>query len=175
MTEKWRKLPGYGGRYEVSDQGKVRCLNFGAREGRAVTISQWQDPDGYLRAKVTPLGENRAPRPVHSLVLESFVGPCPEGLVCRHLNGDRRDNRLENLSWGTVQENTDDRQTHGTSARGERQGSARLTREAVLRLRALARRGTSWADLAKRFGVSDEAARKAALGLTWAHVPGALS
>lgn len=37
--------------------------------------------------------------PVYRLVLESFVGPCPEGYAVHHLDGDTTNNSLENLSW----------------------------------------------------------------------------
>jgi hypothetical protein len=44
--------------------------------------------------------------PVHRLVLLAFMGPCPKGMGCRHvnvrhLNGVRNDNRIENLCWNT--------------------------------------------------------------------------
>ena len=42
---------------------------------------------------------------VHRLVLEAFVGQCPEGFECNHKNRDRSDNRLENLEWVTHIEN----------------------------------------------------------------------
>ena len=46
-------------------------------------------------------------RYVHVLVLEAFRGPRPAGGVTLHANDDPADNRLENLSWGTPQENMD--------------------------------------------------------------------
>ena len=51
---------------------------------------------------------------IHRLVLETFVGPCPGGMECRHLNGDPSDNCLENLQWGTRSENRYDSVRHGT-------------------------------------------------------------
>lgn len=42
---------------------------------------------------------------VHRLVLETFVGPCPEGMECDHVNRDRSDNRLQNLRWVTSVDN----------------------------------------------------------------------
>lgn len=53
---------------------------------------------------------------VHKLILETFVGLAPEGMECRHLNGDAGDNRLVNLAWGTRKENHDDSIRHGTAS-----------------------------------------------------------
>ena len=50
----------------------------------------------------------------HRLVLETYIGPCPKGMECRHLNGNRQDNRLDNLKWGTHSENQQDAVRHGT-------------------------------------------------------------
>ena len=42
---------------------------------------------------------------VHRLVLETFVGPCPDGMECDHVNRNRSDNRLQNLRWIPHNEN----------------------------------------------------------------------
>ena len=42
---------------------------------------------------------------VHHAVLLAWVGPCPEGCQCDHLNGINTDNRLCNLQWVTNAEN----------------------------------------------------------------------
>lgn len=52
-------------------------------------------------------------RTVHQLMCESFFGPRPEGYVARHLNDMPADNRIENLKWGTVSENCQDRVKNG--------------------------------------------------------------
>ena len=57
---------------------------------------------GYQSMVVRLGGKNRS---VHSLVLETFCGPRPKGMVGMHLNGDPGDNRLSNLAWGTQQKN----------------------------------------------------------------------
>lgn len=59
-------------------------------------------------------------RSVHTLVLEAFVGPRPEGAVCRHLNGNPKDNRLANLAWGTPGENRRDTVKHGNDPRASK-------------------------------------------------------
>lgn len=112
----WRPAPGYEGRYEVSDQGEVRSLVSGR------PLTPYRDRGGYLR--VGPRSDRQKKRsiPVHRLVLEAFIGPRPAGLVVRHLNGDRNDNSLPNLTYGTPAENAQDSLRHGTNA-NSRKGS----------------------------------------------------
>lgn len=49
---------------------------------------------------------------VHRLLLETFVGSCPPGMECRHLDGNKLNNNLDNLIWGTHQENAQDNVKH---------------------------------------------------------------
>jgi hypothetical protein len=51
---------------------------------------------------------------VHRLVLAAFVGPCPEGMEVRHLDGNPANTRLANLRYGTHSENELDKVRHGT-------------------------------------------------------------
>lgn len=98
----WRAVPGYEGKYEVSDDGQVRSLR------RNITLRAATTPLGYKY--VALCGKTRR---VHQLVLEGFVGPRPDGLITRHLNGKPGDNRLENLAYGTMKENAADALAHG--------------------------------------------------------------
>lgn len=59
--------------------------------------------------------KKRHPKLVHRLVLEAFVGPCPEGKEGAHINGIPGDNRLSNLKWATHKENETHKIEHGTS------------------------------------------------------------
>ena len=109
--ERWLQVPGYAGRYEVSDAGRVasyatgkrKIMDLGTFEGR------------YRRVGFTHPGQkNPTGELIHQLVLRVFVGPRPKGLVVRHLNGDAFDNRLTNLAYGTPAQNTRDSIDHGT-------------------------------------------------------------
>ena len=73
------------------------------------------------------------------LILEAFVGPCPEGMECRHLDDNGLNNQLSNLAWGTKKENAADRKRNGHEVRlsGERNGWARFSCENILELRDL--------------------------------------
>jgi hypothetical protein len=104
--ENWRPVPGYEGMYEVSDLGRIR----NARRGNILALDVIKI--GYPVAQLCKAG-TRSRFPVHRLVLTAFVGPKPDGMVARHLNGDKLDNRLSNLQWGTYTENAEDALTHG--------------------------------------------------------------
>lgn len=105
MTEAWKPVVGRLIPYEISDLGRVRNRN-----GRILKPTP-AGPVGkkYLRVRVA--GKDRY---VHRLVLEAFVGPCPPGMETCHNNGDRFDNRLENLRWDTPSNNGRDKAKHGT-------------------------------------------------------------
>lgn len=74
---------------------------------------------------------------VHRLVLSNFVGPQPDGEQCAHLNGNCRDNRVENLAWVTPTENNFHRRAHGTHMAGQNHPQAKLSSDQVFHLRSL--------------------------------------
>ena len=116
--ESWLPVPGFEG-YEVSSWGRVRSLprTIVRSNGRTNSVKArikklTDDGKGYLVVNLSRMGRSNV-RFVHQLVLEAFVGPCPERMECRHLNGVPTDNRLANLAWGTSSENKFDLVAHG--------------------------------------------------------------
>ncbi|MGV8064597.1 NUMOD4 motif-containing HNH endonuclease [Mycobacterium kansasii] len=118
MTVEWRPVVGFDGSYEVSDQGQVRSLDrTKVTAGKVTRISgrllkPMVQHKGYLTVGLYR-GGKRTIRPVHRLVLEAFIGPGIGYQAC-HVNGDRADNRAQNLYWGTNSENQLDSVRHGT-------------------------------------------------------------
>lgn len=105
---------------------------------------------------------------IHRLMAETWFGPPPfPNAVVRHLDGDRFNNRLSNLAWGTYGENSEDQERHGTRMYGERNPMARLTREAVKHMRELRTTGRTFKSIAKQFGVSPMTAHRAITGGSW--------
>jgi len=92
--------------------------------------------DGYPSVSLTNNSKGHT-RAIHRLVMEAFVGPKPEGMECRHLDGNRGNPRLENLVWGTPVENQADRNTHGTSNSGEQHPLSKLTEKSVVQIKKL--------------------------------------
>lgn len=162
----WKTIPGYEGLYQISDCGEVRSLH--GDEPRLLKI-------GYTRGGYKAIGLNkngvRRTYRINRLVLIAFYGDQPELQAC-HVNGVRTDNRLENLRWGTAQQNHDDRLRHGTVMKGEQMPAAILTEKIVKEIRELwasADRPTT-DELGARYGVSAQTAWKAATRKTWVHV-----
>lgn len=156
----WRKVTGYP--YEVNAQGEVR------RIGGSILIPQL-DVHGYKKVHLRNRGKDRQ-RLVHALVLEAFVGRCPEGMEALHADGNPLNNQLSNLRWGTRAENRDDARRHGTLAMGSRIASAKLTEEEVKIIRRRARAGESQRKLCSEFGVSPAAMSNLVNKRTWKHV-----
>jgi DNA-binding NarL/FixJ family response regulator len=90
-------------------------------------------------------------------------------MECRHLNGQRDDNRLENLAWGTRKENCADARAHGT-ARPPKGGYFKLTDATVTEIKRLLLEGMTQRDVAARFGISQSTVSHVKLGKTWKHV-----
>jgi hypothetical protein len=120
-SERWLPVVGYEGYYEVSDLGRVRSLDrIVVTRGQGTRISRGRilkfgtyKRTGHKHVTFSVEGETRT-FTVHSVVLAAFVGPRPDGLDIRHLNGIPDDNSLTNLVYGTAAENAADRdEVHG--------------------------------------------------------------
>ena len=105
QIEHWAVLPG-NDTYEISDLGRVR-------KGDRLLKQRLHYTRRYPVVEIHADGRHRETL-VHRLVLMAFRGYPPPGTECRHLNGIRTDNRLENLAWGTHSENSVDQVEHGT-------------------------------------------------------------
>jgi hypothetical protein len=137
-VEQWKAVAGFEGWYEVSDEGRVRSMERVTSHGhkrKQHVLSAGEGPGRYLKVDLSR-DNKQTTRLVHQLVLETFVGPRPEkGMQACHFNGERQDNRLENLSWGSTSDNAFDRSRHGRGI-GEAHPMAVLTEEDVLAIRA---------------------------------------
>ena len=135
-------------------------------DGRVFSLLNWRgklvheikpipDTDGYLRARLT-INSRRKPYKIHRLVAEFFLEPRPSPQhELRHLDGDKTNNRADNLAWGTRKDNADDRERHGRTARGIRNGCAKLNKIRVEMIRLLHRfHGVPQKALAQKYGVS---------------------
>lgn len=110
-------------------------------------------------------------QPIHRIVARTFLGPRPEGMQVRHLNGDKLDNRLENLKYGTPKENVADKKLHGTQTRGQDHPGAKLSDDDVMEIRLLSSLGTKRKILCIGYDVGDGMISQIVSGNTWKHLP----
>lgn len=170
-VEQWRPVPGYEGRYEVSDQGRVRSL-IGTPKLRKLTINI----DGYRTVNLHG-GPKRHWFFVHRLVLIAFVGSAPERHECNHKNGIKTDARLENLEWVTPQENVQHSYDvlNRYCVKGSNHGLAKLNEEQVLEIRKLYAIGVMQKDIGSKFGVKQGTIQQIVRGKKWVHVGGEIA
>ena len=108
---------------------------------------------------------------VHRLVLEAFVGACPKGQQCRHLDGNPGNNHLGNLCWGTQKENEEDKIRHGTKILGEMHKRARITDTQAVQIRKMYATGRYYMrELAKIFNTDISSVCMIIHRQLWKHV-----
>lgn len=152
--EWWVDVVDYNGLYEVSTHGRVKSLerlseldNRGVRRRLKSKILVGYTSKEQCYPLVTLYKGKEAKKAyVHILVLTAFVGPCPIGMECRHLDRDTLNCRLSNLCWGTPSENKQDQVRHGTYRSppvfyGENHWNAKLNMEKAKQIRELYRTG----------------------------------
>jgi hypothetical protein len=94
-------------------------------------------------------------------------------MECAHIDGDRQNNRLNNLMWVTRKENSSHRLLHGTDFRGEKSPSSKLNKAAVQVIRSVYRKYDEMfgaVNLAKAFKVNKSCILKVVNRETWTDV-----
>ena len=166
-----REIPGVA-KYYVNEAGEV----FSDKRGILHRLKPYAHgkPPYYYRVTVWSNGRQRK-LGVHTCVLKTFRGERPYGLVARHLNGISTDNRLENLLWGTIEENNADKIAHGHSPKGSRHYKAKLTEKQALMIYSYKPAGkrdhTGLADkLASEYNVCRDTVVKIWQRKIWTHI-----
>lgn len=160
IVEEWRDVLGYPN-YEVSSLARVR------RKGSDKCLSYGLNRKGYLDVHLPG-----AHRLVHCLVAEAFICPRPKGLFVNHIDGDKTNNKPENLEWVTSSENMKHALRIGLAKVpvanniGEKHPMVKLTKDQVNEIKSL-RGQVSQTILAKQYGITQATVSKIQLGQRW--------
>lgn len=176
MMGRWHDVCDYEGIYQVSDTGCIKRTGRarGAKVGRV--LKPHPNNSGYLRITLCRDGGCRYVL-VHRLVAEAFLGPAPSPKhEVNHKNGNKTDNRAENLEWVTTAQNHRHsyrvlgRVSRGHAPPGEANGSSKLTKDSVIKIRQLYAVGTcTQRELGRLFGVSRSTVGNIVRQETWQH------
>lgn len=153
--------------YAVSRDGVV----FSSRRGEWKAMKPRKNKCGYMQL-VFSVGDKQFTRLVHRVVLESIVGPCPDGFEACHNDGNKENNRADNLRWDTRKANHVDLNKHGKrfAPRGEKSGSVKLTEEQVVSVFAKRESGMLQKEIAAVMGVARQTIGLILSGKNWSHL-----
>ena len=179
LYERWLPVVGYEGRYEISNHGRVRSLDrripntrgSGTRliKGTLVIPHGCGWKRRYLFVRLSKEGKQKNFY-VHTLVLEAFIGPCPEGMEACHGANRHTDNSLQNLSWGTKGQNMQDKIRDQTTLHGERNHRSKLTADAVVNIKKLHSEGKSYKQIGELHSISHKYVWQVVKSKRWKHL-----
>lgn len=175
MIEIWKPVVGLENIYSVSNVGRIKRTGKarGARVGHFIR-PQIGGTDGKYHKVI--LGRNHGRDYVHRIVAKAFHGPPPTTKhEVNHINGNTKDNRVDNLEWVTRSENNYHSYTalgrKASPSVGEKQWNSKLTEDKVREIRRL------WAtneylqrELADMFGVLQTTISRIVLYQSWKHI-----
>ncbi len=149
LVEIWKSVPGYEGIYEVSNYGRFAVIK---NDGKHLRKLNNKTP--YLSVSAKAIN-NSKPKTfyLHQLVAKVFIGDRPDNMVVRHLDGNRYNNRVDNLSYGTPEENYADTRKHKTH-KGSNNGRSIFNESSAKAIKYLIQYGIKKQILADAFGVS---------------------
>lgn len=172
MVEEWRIIPEYGNVYEISNFGRIRSIsriNKGAwgcsRTLKCKLLTIRLNKKGYSEVRLA----RKNTRVVHRIVAKSFI-PNPNNLPqVNHIDGNKTNNRIENLEWANNSQN----QLHAykiglqPSRAGEKNSNASITDEEVTNYKLLYNSGMNVIEISKNTDIPLSKIRAIIYGTSW--------
>lgn len=165
-TEIWRSVASLEHSHEVSSLGRLRTVardveyyhgTYGTmvvRKLRSKPVTLRKDKDGYIMANLSLEKSKTLTVKVHRLVAQAFIANTYDKPQVNHIDGDKTNNRVENLEWVTNYENRIHALETGLHASGSRSPHAMMTEAQILVIKERIAAGDRNVDIAKDFGVS---------------------
>ena len=107
MEEIWKEITEYNS-YAVSNLGRIKRIKKTSRNKANTILKPIIQRDGHASVRLYRQDEDgtysRKQYGIHQLVMEYFVEPRPKGTFIKHLDGDKTNNKLENLEYRRAKE-----------------------------------------------------------------------
>jgi hypothetical protein len=100
LEEIWKDIEGYEGKYQISNYGRIKILR--PRYKDKIYMNPSADNYGYLHCT---LSNSRKEIKVHRVVAETFIPNLENKPMVNHIDGNKQNNRTDNLEWATAHEN----------------------------------------------------------------------
>lgn len=185
--EVWEDIKGYEGLYQISNLGRVKCLpkdvvstKYGhVRHYPERIASTYSRNGGYKFVELSKDGKARK-YSVHRLVAKHFISNPENKPQVNHIDGNKANNRVDNLEWVTASENIKHAYENGlkNSPSGDEHWSRikrnrvsrKLTESDVREIKKRLASGEKQKDIAEEFGVFKSTISKINIGETWSWV-----
>lgn len=125
MEEIWKDIDGYEGIYKISNYGRILSLNYGAKNhalsGKQRYLKTPRSSSGYHHVQLYKDGKSSTLL-VHILVASAFVPNPANKAEVNHIDGNKANNKANNLEWVTRKENLEHAYANGLKRRNPRLG-----------------------------------------------------
>jgi len=160
----------YTGHYQISTNCTVKSIiRKGVTYERILTIDI--DTSGYPKVALYK-DDKRTYYSIHRLMALTFLDNPNNYPQVNHINCIKTDNRIENLEWCTVKQNSEHAIKNGRCfyPKGEQIGNSKLKEFQVLEIRKLLKLKQSKASIARNYNVSEGAIYSIQKNLSWKHL-----
>jgi len=177
MTEIWKDIRGFEGKYQISNLGRVRSLDRFEivtnprgkfkrfRKGKILSLND--NGHGYLTVK---LGRKGGRHYVHRLVAEHFVDNPLNLPEINHIDNNTKNNVASNLEWTTRQDNILHMVKQNRQSKGSDRPKAKLKESDVVKIKEMLRQGMDITQIAERYKVHPTTIKDIRDNRTWKHV-----
>jgi len=167
FMEIWKDVVGFEGIYQCSNLGRIISLKWGNKKFINGSVSGC----GYVQLVIY---SNKIKKRIklHRVIALAFIENPEHKLCINHKNGNKLDNRVENLEWCTHSENIIHAYKTGLwkPVNGERQGSSKLKEADVIKIKELLKTKLSQEEIASGFNINRKVISLIKNNMAWKHV-----
>jgi hypothetical protein len=170
IDEDWKEVPGSEGKYLISNYGRIKSFFYNKTEGQ---ILKSYSLKGFL---IVGLRNVPFSRYIHKLVAYTWIGPPKDGQTnVIHLDGNIRNNYVNNLQWATKEEVYQRNSVLMTNrskllTKKELIKTSKLKENDVKHIKTMLNRGVTQNVIAKLFKVSEMQITRIKRGENWGHI-----